>query len=146
MELAGATAIAGSVQYSRITISTKFIFHIVARPIRPVSEKPLFSLRERIPTALWFQDAAVKVAIVGECCPTCLGRHTSSVGGESHSCENLTTRHYKYLHKVRSALLASASNKNQKHTETSTNVTATLFTTNTEDTCRYCDLLSRRKL
>ena len=27
-------------------------------------------------------------------------------------CENLTTRHYKYLHKVRSALLASASNKN----------------------------------
>ena len=32
-------------------------------------------------------------------------------------CENLTTRHYKYLHKVRSALLASASNKNQKHTK-----------------------------
>ena len=29
-------------------------------------------------------------------------------------CENLTTRHYKYLHKVRSALLASASNKNPK--------------------------------
>ena len=29
-------------------------------------------------------------------------------------CENPTTRHYKYLHKVRSALLASASNKNPK--------------------------------
>ena len=53
-------------------------------------------------------------------------------------CENLTTRHYKYLHKVRSALLASASNKNQKHKETSTNVTATLFTTNTED--MYADV------
>ena len=50
-------------------------------------------------------------------------------------CENLTTRHYKYLHKVRSALLASASNKNPKQTETSTNVTATLFTTTKEDTC-----------
>ena len=51
------------------------------------------------------------------------------------ACENLTTRHYKYLHKVRSALLASASNKNPKQTETSTNVTATLFTTTKEDTC-----------
>ena len=54
---------------------------------------------------------------------------------EGRSCENLTTRHYKYLHKVRSALLASASNKNPKQTETSTNVTATLFTTTKEDTC-----------
>ena len=44
-------------------------------------------------------------------------------------CENPTTRHYKYLHKVRSAVLASASNKNPKTSETSTNVSATLFTT-----------------
>ena len=31
-------------------------------------------------------------------------------------CENPTTRHYKYLHKVRSALLASARNKKPKNT------------------------------
>ena len=30
-------------------------------------------------------------------------------------CENPTTRHYKYLHKVQSAVLASASNKNPKN-------------------------------
>jgi len=52
-------------------------------------------------------------------------------------CENLTTCHYKYLHKVRSALLASASKTRKPKTqETSTNVEATLFTTNKEGTCR----------
>ena len=39
---------------------------------------------------------------------------TNLNGGDLVRCENLTTRHYKYLHKVRSALLASASNKNPK--------------------------------
>ena len=42
---------------------------------------------------------------------------------------------YQYLHKVRSAVLASARKHTKpKHKETSTNVEATLFTTNKEGT------------
>ena len=53
----------------------------------------------------------------------------TNMAPERLCCENPTTRHYKYLHKVRSAVLASASNKKKtKTSETSTNVSATLFT------------------
>ena len=38
-------------------------------------------------------------------------RYLAALPTLKQGCENLTTRHYKYLHKVRSALLASASNK-----------------------------------
>ena len=69
---------------SGITVSTKFIFHIISRPIRSVGKEPLF-LQAGTNQAPWFPDAAVVIAIVGGYCPTCLAHHTSSVCGENHS-------------------------------------------------------------
>ena len=56
---------------NRISVSTKFIFHIISRPISS-------SLSESTNQALWFPDAAAIVTIVGRYCPTCLEHHTSS--------------------------------------------------------------------
>ena len=52
-------------------------------------------------------------------------------------CENLTTRHYKYLHKVRSALLASASNKNPKTHGNLDKRDSDSFHNHQGGTCRY---------
>ena len=70
----------------RVSIRTQFIFHIIPRPIPPVSNKPLFTLRERIPAwPFGFKLIPSRVAIEGQDHRTCSGHHTSSDGGESHS-------------------------------------------------------------
>ena len=78
--------------------------------------------------------------------PSCDYVPSSCLASLRTSCEIPTTRHYKYLHKVRSAVLASASNKNPKTSETSTNVSATLFTPQQGGYVCWCNLLLRRKL
>ena len=61
-------------------------------------------------------------------------------------CENPTTRHYKYLHKVRSAVLASASNKTQNKRNLDKRVSDSFHTTQ-QGRYEFCsNMLLRRKL
>ena len=61
----------------------------------------------------------------------------TNMAPERLCCENPTTRHYKYLHKVRSAVLASASNKKNPKQAKPRQTYQRLFSHhNKEGTCR----------
>ena len=72
-----------------------------------------------VPQRTWFQQHIIQSGMWTPLCRACsedliVSESAMNAAVQAALCENPTTRHYKYLHKVRSALLASASNKNPK--------------------------------